>query len=176
MARFARNFVKRIKIRPCAKTFLAVVHLLDLSWKMRRAASSSFLSSSFRLWMVADESSEAVVRWLFSLGLLREEVTSSSSSSKRHWGLLDLLLDFRFRFFFFRRLSEVLKIIKNKYYFLHVHNDWKSPRMSHLKFGIFTIFCRMKLTIFGIFMNFCLKCRSYSLRSQFWRMRLFLWF
>ena len=72
---------------------------------MRRAASSSFLSSSFRLWMVTEESSEAVVRlgW-FSLG-----VVTSSSSSKRHWGLLDLLLDFRFRFFFFLRLSEVLK-------------------------------------------------------------------
>ena len=139
MARFARNFIKRIKIRPCAKTFLAVVHLLDLSWKMRRAASSSFLSSSFRLWMVADESSEAVVRWLFSLGLFREEVTSSSSSSKRHWGLLDLLLDFRFRFFFFRRLSEVLKIIIN-HYFLLLHNGWKLLKMSHFNFGNFNQF------------------------------------
>ena len=104
---------KSKRSRPCAKTFLAVVHLLDLSWKMSRAASSSFLSSSFRLWMVTEESSEAVVR----LGWFSLVVVTSSSSSKRHWGLLDLLLDFRFRFFFFLRLSEVLEIKFSKLFF-----------------------------------------------------------
>ena len=92
------------ELLPCAKTFLAVVHLLDLSWKMRRAASSSFLSSSAR-WRVA-ESSVGVLELLgeSSLG----STTSVASSSKRHLGLLDLLLDFR-RFFFFLRLSDVLE-------------------------------------------------------------------